>query len=79
MVQQNPMFYQSKICEDKFSNDTTLINGEQFFDYVQYYAEIYEKLFKEGIGLVDKVKKLTVRSRKGVKYFFSIIKIIAIE
>lgn len=61
LAQQNPMLYHPRFVKTSFQAIQTLINGEQFFDYVQYYAESYEKLFKEGSGLVDKVKKLMVK------------------
>ena len=72
LAQQNPMFYHPRFVRTNFQTIQTLINGEQFFDYVQYYAEIYEKLFKEGIGLVDKVKKINGKDLgKGVNTFLN--------
>lgn len=72
LVQQNPMFYHPRFVRTSFQTIQTLINGEQFFDYVQYYAEIYEKLFKEGIGLVDKVTKINGKDiEKGVNTFLN--------
>ena len=72
LVQQNPMFYHPRFVKTSFQTIQTLINGEQFFDYVQYYAESYEKLFKEGIGLVDKVTKINGQDLgKGVNTFLN--------
>ena len=72
LAQQNPMFYHPRFVKTNFQTIQTLINGEQFFDYVQYYVEIYEKLFKEGIGLVDKVKKINGKDiEKGVNTFLN--------
>ncbi len=72
LVQQNPMFYHPRFVKTSFQTIQTLINGEQFFDYVQYYAESYEKLFKEGIGLVDKVTKINGKDLgKGVNTFIN--------
>lgn len=72
LVQQNPMFYHPRFVKTSFQTIQTLINGEQFFDYVQYYAESYEKLFKEGIGLVDKVTKINGKDLgKGVNTFLN--------
>ena len=72
LVQQNPMFYHPRFVKTSFQTIQTLINGEQFFDYVQYYAESYEKLFKEGSGLVDKVKKINGKDLgKGVNTFLN--------
>ena len=72
LAQQNPMFYHPRFVKTNFQTIQTLINGEQFFDYVQYYAESYEKLFKEGIGLVDKVKKINGKDLgKGVNTFLN--------
>lgn len=43
-----------------------------FFDYVQYYTESYEKLFKEGSGLIDKVKQINGTDiGKGVNTFLN--------
>ena len=72
LAQQNPMFYHPRFVKTNFQTIQTLINGEQFFDYVQYYAESYEKLFKEGIGLVDKVTKINGKDLgKGVNTFLN--------
>lgn len=72
LAQQNPMFYHPRFVKTNFQTIQTLINGEQFFDYVQYYAELYEKLFKEGSGLVDKVKKINSEDiEKGVNTFLN--------
>ena len=72
LAQQNPMFYHPRFVRTNFQTIQTLINGEQFFDYVQYYAESYEKLFKEGIGLVDKVTKINGKDLgKGVNTFLN--------
>ncbi|HHF1046633.1 TPA: DUF262 domain-containing protein, partial [Haemophilus influenzae] len=72
LAQQNPMFYHPRFVRTNFQTIQTLINGEQFFDYVQYYAELYEKLFKEGIGLVDKVTKINGKDLgKGVNTFLN--------
>ena len=72
LAQQNPMFYHPRFVKTSFQTIQTLINGEQFFDYVQYYAELYEKLFKEGSGLVDKVKKINGKDiEKGVNTFLN--------
>ena len=72
LAQQNPMFYHPRFVKTNFQTIQTLINGEQFFDYVQYYAEIYEKLFKEGVGLIDKVKKINGKDLgKGVNTFLN--------
>lgn len=72
LAQQNPMFYHPRFVKTSFQTIQTLINGEQFFDYVQYYAESYEKLFKEGSGLVDKVKKINGKDiEKGVNTFLN--------
>lgn len=72
LAQQNPIFYHPRFVRTNFQTIQTLINGEQFFDYVQYYAEIYEKLFKEGIGLVDKVTKINGKDiGKGVNTFLN--------
>ena len=72
LAQQNPMLYHPRFVKTSFQTIQTLINGEQFFDYVQYYVEIYEKLFKEGIGLVDKVKKINGKDiEKGVNTFLN--------
>lgn len=72
LVQQNPIFYHPRFVKTSFQTIQTLINGEQFFDYVQYYAEIYEDLFKEGSGLVDKVTKINGKDiGKGVNTFLN--------
>ena len=72
LAQQNPMFYHPRFAKTSFQTIQTLINGEQFFDYVQYYSELYEKLFKEGSGLVDKVKKINGKDiEKGVNTFLN--------
>ena len=72
LAQQNPMFYHPRFVKISFQTIQTLINGEQFFDYVQYYSELYEKLFKEGSGLVDKVKKINGKDiEKGVNTFLN--------
>ena len=72
LAQQNPMFYHPRFVKTSFQTIQTLINGEQFFDYVQYYSELYEKLFKEGSGLVDKVKKINGKDiEKGVNTFLN--------
>jgi len=72
LAQQNPMLYHPRFVKTSFQTIQTLINGEQFFDYVQYYAELYEKLFKEGSGLVDKVKKINGKDiEKGVNTFLN--------
>ena len=72
LAQQNPMFYHPRFVKTSFQTIQTLINGEQFFDYVQYYAESYEKLFKEGSGLVDKVTKINGKDLgKGVNTFLN--------
>lgn len=72
LAQQNPMFYHPRFVKTNFQTIQTLINGEQFFDYVQYYAESYEKLFKEGIGLVDKVTQINGKNiEKGVNTFLN--------
>ncbi|QTO02334.1 DUF262 domain-containing protein [Aggregatibacter sp. 2125159857] len=72
LAQQNPMFCHPRFVKTSFQTIQTLINGEQFFDYVQYYAESYEKLFKEGIGLVDKVIKINGKDLgKGVNTFLN--------
>ena len=72
LAQQNPMLYHPRFVKTSFQAIQTLINGEQFFDYVQYYAESYEKLFKEGSGLVDKVKKINGKDiGKGVNTFLN--------
>ena len=70
LAQQNPMFYHPRFVRTNFQTIQTLINGEQFFDYVQYYAESYKKLFKEGHGLVDKVTQINGKNiEKGVNTF----------
>ncbi len=72
LAQQNPMFYHPRFVKTNFQTIQTLINGEQFFDYVQYYAESYEKLFKEGHGLVDKVTQINGKNiEKGVNTFLN--------
>ena len=72
LAQQNPMFYHPRFVKTSFQTIQTLINGEQFFDYVQYYTESYEKLFKEGSGLVDKVKQINGKDiGKGVNTFLN--------
>lgn len=72
LAQQNPMLYHPRFVKTSFQTIQTLINGEQFFDYVQYYSELYEKLFKEGSGLVDKVKKINGKDiEKGVNTFLN--------
>ena len=72
LAQQNPMLYHPRFVKTSFQAIQTLINGEQFFDYVQYYSELYEKLFKEGSGLVDKVKKINGKDiGKGVNTFLN--------
>ena len=72
LAQQNPMFYHPRFVKTSFQTIQTLINGEQFFDYVQYYSELYEKLFKEGSGLVDKVTKINGKDLgKGVNTFLN--------
>lgn len=72
LAQQNPMLYHPRFVKTSFQTIQTLINGEQFFDYVQYYSELYEKLFKEGSGLVDKVKKINGEGiEKGVNTFLN--------
>lgn len=72
LAQQNPMFYHPRFVKTSFQTIQTLINGEQFFDYVQYYTESYEKLFKEGSGLVDKVKQINSKDiGKGVNTFLN--------
>ena len=72
LAQQNPMLYHPRFVKTSFQTIQTLINGEQFFDYVQYYTESYEKLFKEGIGLVDKVTKINGKDLgKGVSTFLN--------
>lgn len=72
LAQQNPMFYHPRFVKTSFQTIQTLINGEQFFDYVQYYSELYEKLFKEGSGLVDKVKKINGKDiEKGLNTFLN--------
>ena len=72
LAQQNPMLYYPRFVMTSFQTIQTLINGEQFFDYVQYYSELYEKLFKEGSGLVDKVKKINGKDiEKGVNTFLN--------
>ncbi|WP_118879278.1 DUF262 domain-containing protein [Haemophilus haemolyticus] len=72
LAQQNPMLYHPRFVKTSFQTIQTLINGEQFFDYVQYYSELYEKLFKEGSGLVDKVTKINGKDLgKGVNTFLN--------
>ena len=72
LAQQNPILYHPRFLKTSFQTIQTLINGEQFFDYVQYYAEIYEDLFKEGSGLVDKVTKINGKDLgKGVNTFLN--------
>ena len=72
LAQQNPMFYHPRFVKTNFQTIQTLINGEQFFDYVQYYTEIYETLFRERSGLVDKVKKINGKDiEKGVNTFLN--------
>ena len=72
LAQQNPMFYHPRFVKTSFQTIQTLINGEQFFDYVQYYTESYEKLFKEGSGLIDKVKQINGTDiGKGVNTFLN--------
>ena len=72
LAQQNPMFYHPRFVKTNFQTIQTLINGEQFFDYVHYYGEIYENLFKEGVGLVDKVTKINGKDLgKGVNAFLN--------
>ena len=72
LAQQNPMFYHPRFVKTNFQTIQTLINGEQFFDYVQYYTESYEELFKEGIGLVDKVTRINGKDiGKGVNTFLN--------
>lgn len=72
LAQQNPMFYHPRFVKTSFQTVQMLINGEQFFDYVQYYSEIYEILFKEGTGLVDKVTQINGKDiGKGVNTFLN--------
>ena len=72
LAQQNPMFYHPRFVKTNFQTIQTLINGEQFFDYVQYYTEVYGKLFKERSGLVDKVTKIKGKDLgKGVNTFLN--------
>ena len=72
LAQQNPIFYHPRFMKTNFQTIQTLINGEQFFDYVHYYTEIYENLFKEGVGLVDKVTKINGKDLgKGVNTFLN--------
>ena len=72
LAQQNPMFYHPRFVKTNFQTIQTLINGEQFFDYVQYYTEIYETLFRERSGLVDKVTKIKGKDLgKGINTFLN--------
>jgi len=41
-----------------FQSNQTLVNGEYFFDYIQHYAVIYERLFREGTGLLSSLNKI---------------------
>ena len=41
LAQQNPMFYHLRFVKTSFQTIQTLINGEQFFDYVQYYTSTF--------------------------------------
>lgn len=55
MSTDNPFLYRSLSL---FQSNQTLVNGKYFFDYIQYYVVIYEKLFREGEGLLNTVNKI---------------------
>lgn len=49
-----------------------LINGKYFFDYIEHYTAIYEKLFKEKDGLLDKIHSINgIDLEKGVMTFLN--------
>jgi len=55
MSANNPFLYRSISV---FQSNQTLVNGEYFFDYIQHYAVIYERLFREGTGLLSSLNKI---------------------
>lgn len=69
LLHENPFLYRS-ISE--FQATQVLINGKYFFDYIEYYTAIYEKLFKEKDGLLDKIHSINgIDLEKGVMTFLN--------
>ena len=62
MSANNPFLYRSISL---FQSNQTLVNGEYFFDYIQHYAVIYERLFREGTGLLSSLNKINGISLEG--------------
>ena len=62
MSAENPFLYRSI---SRFQSNQILINGKYFFDYIQHYILIYEKLFREKVGLVSSFNKINGVSLEG--------------
>lgn len=66
---ENPFLYRSISA---FQATQVLINGKYFFDYIEHYTAIYEKLFKEKDGLLDKIHSINgIDLEKGVMAFLN--------
>ncbi|MBN6065148.1 DUF262 domain-containing protein [Aggregatibacter actinomycetemcomitans] len=67
MSTENPFLYRSISL---FQSNQTLVNGKYFFDYIQHYVLIYEKLFREKIGLLSLLNEINgVSLEEGVINF----------
>lgn len=53
---QNPLLYAQSFNAPTFQINQTILNGHLFFEYVQYYRELYQKLFKEEVGILANIK-----------------------
>ncbi|MGP1627606.1 MAG: DUF262 domain-containing protein [Aggregatibacter segnis] len=62
MSAENPFLYRSISL---FQSNQILINGKYFFDYIQHYILIYEKLFREKVGLLSLFNKINGVSLEG--------------
>ena len=62
MSVENPFLYRSISL---FQANQTLVNGKYFFDYIQHYILIYEKLFREEVGFLSSFNKINGVSLEG--------------
>ncbi|MFB2539363.1 DUF262 domain-containing protein [Acinetobacter sp. c3-l95] len=57
-TQGNAFLFQDKFTKPCFQINQPILNGEYFFHYIQYYCELYEKLFNRESGRLTLIKKI---------------------
>lgn len=55
----SPLLFQTQFTRPNFQAKQTVIDGEWFFAYIQYYRQLYRQLFDRESGLLCRIKQVS--------------------